>query len=149
MSGKKVKETGVKPIAKIVDVTAAALDPEIMGYGPVVATNKILDRNNWTIDDLDLVELNEAFAAQAVACIRDLKLDPAKVNINGGAIALGHPLGCTGSKTDRDSDKQFKENRREAWSCNTLHRRWTVDGYTDRNGVGRKINNLYLENYMV
>lgn len=98
MSGKKVKETGVKPIAKIVDVTAAALDPEIMGYGPVVATNKILDRNNWTIDDLDLVELNEAFAAQAVACIRDLKLDPAKVNINGGAIALGHPLGCTGAR---------------------------------------------------
>ena len=98
MCGKKVKETGVKPIAKIVDVTAAALDPEIMGYGPVVATNKILDRNNWTIDDLDLVELNEAFAAQAVACIRDLKLDPAKVNINGGAIALGHPLGCTGAR---------------------------------------------------
>ena len=98
MSAKKVKETGVKPIAKIVDVTAAALDPEIMGYGPVVATNKILDRNNWTIDDLDLVELNEAFAAQAVACIRDLKLDPAKVNINGGAIALGHPLGCTGAR---------------------------------------------------
>lgn len=88
----------MKPIAKIVDVTAAALDPEIMGYGPVVATNKILDRNNWTIDDLDLVELNEAFAAQAVACIRDLKLDPAKVNINGGAIALGHPLGCTGAR---------------------------------------------------
>ena len=79
-------------------MTAAALDPEIMGYGPVVATNKILDRNNWTIDDLDLVELNEAFAAQAVACIRDLKLDPAKVNINGGAIALGHPLGCTGAR---------------------------------------------------
>ena len=69
-----------------------------MGYGPVVATNKILDRNNWTIDDLDLVELNEAFAAQAVACIKDLKLDPAKVNINGGAIALGHPLGCTGAR---------------------------------------------------
>ena len=98
MSGKKVKETGVKPIAKIVDVTAAALDPEIMGYGPVVSTKKILARNNWTIEDIDLVELNEAFAAQAVACIRDLKLDPAKVNINGGAIALGHPLGCTGAR---------------------------------------------------
>ena len=59
MSGKKVKETGVKPIAKIVDVTAAALDPEIMGYGPVVSTKKILARNNWTIEDIDLVELNE------------------------------------------------------------------------------------------
>ncbi len=98
MSKKKVKETEIKPIAKIVDVTVAALDPEIMGYGPVVATNKILSRNNWTIDDIDLVELNEAFAAQAVACIRDLKLDPKKVNITGGAIALGHPLGCTGAR---------------------------------------------------
>lgn len=98
MSEKKVKETGVKPLAKIVDVTAAALDPEIMGYGPVVSTRKILGRNNWSIADLDLVELNEAFAAQAVACIRDLELDPLKVNINGGAIALGHPLGCTGAR---------------------------------------------------
>ncbi len=98
MSEKKVKETGVKPLAKIVDVTAAALDPEIMGYGPVVSTKKILERNNWSIADLDLVELNEAFAAQAVACIRDLELDPLKVNINGGAIALGHPLGCTGAR---------------------------------------------------
>lgn len=98
MSEKKIKETGVKPIARIVDVTVAALDPEIMGYGPVLATNKILAKNNLTIDELDLVELNEAFAAQAVACIRDLKLDPAKVNINGGAIALGHPLGCTGAR---------------------------------------------------
>lgn len=98
MSEKKIKEIGVKPIARIVDVTVAALDPEIMGYGPVLATNKILAKNNLTIDELDLVELNEAFAAQAVACIRDLKLDPAKVNINGGAIALGHPLGCTGAR---------------------------------------------------
>ena len=98
MSEKKVKEIGVKPLAKIVDVTAAALDPEIMGYGPVVSTKKILERNNWSIADLDLVELNEAFAAQAVACIRDLELDPLKVNINGGAIALGHPLGCTGAR---------------------------------------------------
>ena len=69
-----------------------------MGYGPVVSTKKILERNNWSIADLDLVELNEAFAAQAVACIRDLELDPLKVNINGGAIALGHPLGCTGAR---------------------------------------------------
>lgn len=69
-----------------------------MGYGPVVSTKKILGRNNWSIADLDLVELNEAFAAQAVACIRDLELDPLKVNINGGAIALGHPLGCTGAR---------------------------------------------------
>ena len=98
MSESKVKETGAKPLAKIIDITTAALDPRIMGYGPVHATRKIMDRTGLTIDDFDLVELNEAFASQSVACIRDLGLDPQKVNINGGAIALGHPLGCTGAR---------------------------------------------------
>lgn len=98
MSEKKVKETGLKPLARIVDITRVALDPAIMGYGPVPATRKILERTGMTIEQIDLVELNEAFAAQAVACVRDLGLDPAKVNINGGAIALGHPLGCTGTR---------------------------------------------------
>ena len=98
MSEDKVKETGLKPMARIIDITVAALDPTIMGYGPYYATKKILERNNMTIDDIDLVELNEAFASQSVACIRDLGMDPAKVNINGGAIALGHPLGCTGAR---------------------------------------------------
>ena len=94
----KVRETGLKPMARIVDITTAALDPAIMGYGPYYATNKILKRTGMTLDQIDLVELNEAFASQSVACIRDLGLDPAKVNINGGAIALGHPLGCTGAR---------------------------------------------------
>lgn len=98
MSEKKVKETGLRPMARIVDITTAALDPEIMGYGPVVATNKIMKRTRMTIDQFDVIELNEAFASQSVACIRDLGLDPIKVNINGGAIALGHPLGCTGAR---------------------------------------------------
>ena len=98
MSEDKVKETGLKPMARIIDVTVAALDPTIMGYGPYYSTKKILERNNMTMDDIDLVELNEAFASQSVACIRDLGMDPAKVNINGGAIALGHPLGCTGAR---------------------------------------------------
>ncbi len=98
MSEDKVKETGMKPMARIIDITVAALDPTIMGYGPYYATKKILERNNMTMDDIDLVELNEAFASQSVACIRDLGMDPAKVNINGGAIALGHPLGCTGAR---------------------------------------------------
>ncbi len=98
MSGKKVRETGLKPLAKIVDITRVALDPAIMGYGPVPATRKILERTGITLKQLDLVELNEAFASQAVACIRDLGLDPARVNINGGAIALGHPLGSTGAR---------------------------------------------------
>ena len=98
MSESKVKETGAKPLAKIVDITTAALDPKIMGYGPVYATRKIMSRTGLEIKDFDLVELNEAFASQSVACIRDLGLDPEKVNINGGAIALGHPLGCTGAR---------------------------------------------------
>jgi len=96
MSEKKVKETGLKPMARVIDITTAALDPAIMGYGPYYATNKILKRTGMTLDQIDLIELNEAFASQSVACIRDLGLDPSKVNINGGAIALGHPLGCTG-----------------------------------------------------
>src|SRR6267154_727064 len=76
----------------------AGVDPSVMGLGPIPATHKALKRAGLTIDQIDLVELNEAFAAQAIACIRDLKLDPAKVNIYGGGIALGHPLGCTGAK---------------------------------------------------
>ena len=96
MSEKKVKETGLVPMARIIDITTAALDPAIMGYGPYYATNKILGRAGMTLEQIDLIELNEAFASQSVACIRDLGLDPNKVNINGGAIALGHPLGCTG-----------------------------------------------------
>ncbi len=98
MSEKKVKETGLKPRARVIDVTTGALDPSIMGYGPVTATRKLLDRVGMTIDQIDLFELNEAFASQSVACIRDLGLDTAKVNINGGAIALGHPLGSTGTR---------------------------------------------------
>ncbi len=96
MSAEKVKKTGLKPLAKIVGMTTAALDPAIMGYGPVISTKKLLGLTGMPLNQLDLVELNEAFASQSVACIRDLGLDPAKVNINGGAIALGHPLGCTG-----------------------------------------------------
>ena len=98
MSGKKVQQTGLKPMARIIDITTAALDPAIMGYGPYYAVNQILKRTGMTLEQIDLVELNEAFASQSVACIRDLGLDPAKVNISGGAIALGHPLGCTGAR---------------------------------------------------
>ena len=98
MSGKKVRETGLKPLAKIVGITSAALDPSIMGYGPVVATKKLMNQLGMSLAEIDLVELNEAFASQSVACVRDLGLDEKKVNINGGAIALGHPLGCTGAR---------------------------------------------------
>jgi 3-oxoadipyl-CoA thiolase len=85
-------------IARIVATAVAGVDPSVMGLGPIPATQKALQRAGLTIDQIDLVELNEAFAAQAIACIRELKLDPEKVNIYGGGIALGHPLGCTGAK---------------------------------------------------
>jgi 3-oxoadipyl-CoA thiolase len=85
-------------IARIVATAVAGVDPSCMGLGPIPATQKALKRAGLTIKDIDLIELNEAFAAQAIACIRELKLDPDKVNIYGGGIALGHPLGCTGAK---------------------------------------------------
>ncbi len=87
-----------KPLARIVATAVAGVDPSCMGLGPIPATKKALKRAGLTIDQIDLVELNEAFAAQAIACIRELKLDPEKVNIYGGGISLGHPLGCTGAK---------------------------------------------------
>ena len=87
-----------RPLARIVASAVAGVDPSCMGLGPIPATQQALKRAGLTIDQIDLVELNEAFAVQAIACIRELNLDPAKVNIYGGGIALGHPLGCTGAK---------------------------------------------------
>ena len=86
------------PLARIVATAVAGVDPSCMGLGPIPATQKALKRAGLTIDRIDLIELNEAFAAQAIACIRELRLDPARVNIYGGAIALGHPLGATGAR---------------------------------------------------
>ncbi len=87
-----------KPLARIVATAVAGVDPSCMGLGPIPATQKVLQRAGLTVDQIDLIELNEAFAAQAIACIRELELDPARVNIYGGAIALGHPLGATGAR---------------------------------------------------
>jgi 3-oxoadipyl-CoA thiolase len=91
-----VKKYALQPMAKIVSMAVAGVDPSIMGIGPVPATNKALKRAGITVSDLDLVELNEAFASQSIACIHELGLDLEKINVNGGAIALGHPLGCSG-----------------------------------------------------
>ncbi len=91
-----VKKYGLQPMAKIVSMAVAGVDPAIMGIGPVPATHKALQRAGLLVADLDLIELNEAFASQSIACIHDLGLDLEKVNVNGGAIALGHPLGCSG-----------------------------------------------------
>ena len=93
-----VREHGWTPKARIVTSAVAGVEPQRMGTGPVFATRKALKRAGLTIDDIDLIELNEAFAAQSLACIKELGLDQAKVNVNGGAIALGHPLGCSGAR---------------------------------------------------
>lgn len=98
MSEAKVKELGVKPIAKLVSFAVAGVPPRIMGIGPIYAIPKALARAGLKKEDIDLFELNEAFASQSLAVIRELGLDEEKVNVNGGAIALGHPLGCTGAK---------------------------------------------------
>jgi len=98
MSEEKAKELGLEPMARWVGSAVAGVNPRTMGYGPIPATRKVLQRNSLTVEDLDLIELNEAFAIQALACINELGLDMAKTNVNGGAVALGHPLGCTGAR---------------------------------------------------
>jgi acetyl-CoA acyltransferase len=89
---------GTEPMARYAGTAAAGVHPDYMGIGPVPAMTRLLARAGWQTDDLDLVEVNEAFAAQAVAVIDELKLDPERVNVNGGAIAIGHPLGCSGAR---------------------------------------------------
>lgn len=98
MSEKMMNELKLKPIARLVNCVSAGVHPRIMGVGPIEAVPKVLKRANMNLSQIDLVELNEAFASQSLAVIKTLELDPSKVNINGGAIALGHPLGCTGAK---------------------------------------------------
>ena len=98
LSAEAARDTGQNPMARIVATAVAGIAPHLMGLGPVPAIRKVLERSRLTMDAIDLVELNEAFAAQAVACIRELRIDPARVNVNGGAIALGHPLGASGAR---------------------------------------------------
>jgi 3-oxoadipyl-CoA thiolase len=98
VEAERARELGLKPMARIVSTAVAGVDPAIMGIGPVPATRKALARAGLSVAELDLVELNEAFASQSVVCIDELGLDPEKVNVNGGAIALGHPLGATGAR---------------------------------------------------
>ena len=98
MGEKMMNELGLKPIGRLVNCASAGVHPRIMGIGPVAAIPKVLKQAGMNLNDIDLVELNEAFASQSIAVIREAGLDPDKVNINGGAIALGHPLGCTGGK---------------------------------------------------
>ncbi len=94
----RARELGLRPLARVISTAVAGVDPSVMGIGPVPATQKALARAGLSIGDLDLIELNEAFASQSIACMRELDLDPERVNVNGGAIALGHPLGMSGAR---------------------------------------------------
>jgi len=96
MSEKKAREKGLTPLATIVSYASAGVEPSLMGIGPIPATRKALERAGMSLDQIDLIELNEAFASQSLACIRELGMDMAKVNVNGGAIALGHPVSASG-----------------------------------------------------
>jgi acetyl-CoA acyltransferase len=98
MSGRRARELGLTPLGRFVAFATAGVEPERFGVGPVPAIRKALKLAGLTLDDIGLVELNEAFAAQVIACLRELPIDPERLNVNGGAIALGHPLGCTGAK---------------------------------------------------
>ena len=97
-SAEYAKDRGLTPLARLVGYATAGVAPELFGVGPVPAIKKVLKLTGLTLDDIDLIELNEAFAAQVLACMKELPIDPDKLNVNGGAIALGHPLGCTGAK---------------------------------------------------
>jgi acetyl-CoA acetyltransferase family protein len=97
-SEERAAELGLDPLARVVATAAAGVDPAYMGIGPIPATRSVLARAGLSVTDLDLVELNEAFGAQVLACVRELDIDPARLNVNGGAIALGHPLGCSGAR---------------------------------------------------
>lgn len=113
MTESKADELKIKPLARVIDWAAAGVSPEVMGIGPVPAVKKLLERTKKNIDDIDLFELNEAFASQALAVIRELGLDQSKVNVNGGAIALGHPLGATGARIVTTLLHEMKRSKRQ------------------------------------
>jgi acetyl-CoA acyltransferase len=98
LSAERARALGLQPLARFVGYATAGVEPERFGIGPVPAMRKALKRAGLSIDDIDLIELNEAFASQVLACLQELPIDPDRLNVNGGAIALGHPLGCTGAR---------------------------------------------------
>lgn len=120
ISGEMVDKLKLKPIAKIKSMAIAGVDPGFMGIGPVPATNKALKRAGLKIEDIDLIELNEAFASQSIACIKELKMDEEKINVNGGAIALGHPLGCTGARIVSTLLHEMKKRKNVKYGLATM-----------------------------
>ena len=132
---KKAKELGLKPMARFVSFAVGGVPPEIMGIGPVVAIPKALQLAGLKLDDIGLVELNEAFAVQALAVIREADLDLERVNLNGGAIALGHPLGCTGAKLTATILREMKR-RNSKYGMVTM----CVGGGQGAAGIFEKLN---------
>jgi acetyl-CoA acyltransferase len=121
MSEEMIKELKLEPIARLVNYAAAGVEPRIMGIGPVKAIPKALKQANLKQNDLALIELNEAFASQSLAVIRELDLNPKIINVNGGAIALGHPLGCTGTKLSVQLfDEMRKQNMQGKYGAVTM-----------------------------
>merc|ERR1712151_456177 len=119
MSVAKAKELGLEVLATVRAFASAGVDPKVMGTGPIPASKKALQRASWTVDDLDLIEANEAFAAQALAVNKGLGWDASKVNVNGGAIAIGHPIGASGCRIAVDL---LHEMKRSARSRHSMHR---------------------------
>jgi acetyl-CoA C-acetyltransferase len=119
MEKEKAKEMGLKPLATVRHAATIGVDPTIMGIGPAPATQKLLQRTGMSIDDFDLIEINEAFACQVLAVIRELGIDESRVNVNGGAVAIGHPLGASGGRLI--GTIAYEMNRRDAeWGLATL-----------------------------
>ncbi|GHA63984.1 acetyl-CoA C-acyltransferase [Pontibacter akesuensis] len=120
VSEEMLKRYNLTPMARVVSAAVAGVDPAHMGIGPVTATQKALKRAGLSINDLDLIELNEAFASQAVACMRELELDPAKVNVNGGSIAIGHPLGASGTRISATLLHEMKRRAEARYGLATM-----------------------------
>jgi acetyl-CoA acyltransferase len=121
MSEEMVKELNIEPIARMVNYAAAGVEPRIMGIGPVKAIPKALKQAGLKLEDLELIELNEAFASQSLAVMRELNINQELVNVNGGAIALGHPLGCTGAKLSVQLfDEMRKRNMQGKYGAVTM-----------------------------
>ena len=122
MSEARANAEGYDPLARFVSYATAGVAPEIMGIGPVPAIPKALATAGLTLTDIDVIELNEAFAVQALAVIQEAQLPPEKVNVNGGAVALGHPLGCTGAKLTVSLINEMRRQKSSIWHGNDVYR---------------------------
>ena len=137
MSSDAATKANARPFARIVSSAVAGVSPEVMGLGPIPASRLALARAGLTMGDMDLIELNEAFASQAIACMRELGADPARVNVNGGAIALGHPLGASGARIVTTLVHEMRRRQRAIRAGDDVHRR--RPGHRDDCGAHRRL----------